>query len=309
MVSEEFGDVFSRMFGNLYSNLPSLDKTTHIAGVYGRYEGVSFRRMRYGGNFTLALPHFADEITFVIPLAGRIIFNQGSGIAGGLQVGIAVDKVDLNSVSFIDDHEQYGFSIRHDLFAARLSILLGKPIMSRVKFAPQVDLNNAALKSISALLGFFTGAESDQLINSSALMPARLQEMLVDAVLESWPHNYTQALQHRTPLIAPRHVKLAIDYIQAHPDILVSGAELAQLTNVSLRALQEGFRRFVGSSIVTYQRQVRLEWARNALRQDPSYSISEVALRLGFTNVGRFSHYFKSAFGVSPLEVKKGSRR
>lgn len=139
-------------------------------------------------------------------------------------------------------------------------------------------------------------------------MPARLQEMLVDAVLEVWPHNYTEALQRPGPLIAPRHVKLAVDYIREHPDALVSGAELAALTNVSLRALQEGFRRFVGSSTVSYQRQVRLERAYEALLHNGSQSVSEVSLALGFSNVGRFCQYFQDAYGVSPADVRKGLR-
>jgi AraC-like DNA-binding protein len=33
-----------------------------------------------------------------------------------------------------------------------------------------------------------------------------------------------------------------------------------------------------------------------------------VALRLGFSNVGRFSQYFQNAYGVSPAEVRKGLR-
>lgn len=135
-------------------------------------------------------------------------------------------------------------------------------------------------------------------------MPSRLREMLVDAVLEAWPHNFTEALRRPAPLIAPRHVKLAVEYIQQHPDNLVSGADLARLSNVSQRALQEGFRRFVGTSIVAYQRQVRLERAYAALSQPGTQSVTEVALRFGFSNVGRFSRYFQSAYGVSPANLR-----
>jgi len=130
----------------------------------------------------------------------------------------------------------------------------------------------------------------------------------VDAVLEAWPHNFSQVLRRPEALIAPRHVRQAIDYIQAHPEIQVSGTDLARLANVSLRALQEGFRRFAGTSIVGYQRQVRLERAYETLRQGTPASVTEVALRLGFSNVGRFSQYFLSAYGVSPADVRKGLR-
>ncbi|MFI8483333.1 hypothetical protein ACIGCM_22475 [Pseudomonas sp. NPDC078700] len=39
----------AKMVGNVYANLPRLDKRINIAGVYGRYEGGSFRHMIYRG--------------------------------------------------------------------------------------------------------------------------------------------------------------------------------------------------------------------------------------------------------------------
>ncbi|WP_089361250.1 AraC family transcriptional regulator [Pseudomonas segetis] len=309
MKADDFMHLTSIMVGAVYANLPRLDPHINIAGVYGRYEGVSFRHMLYSGDFTIELPPISDEITFVLPVAGKIMFNQASDLVGVPSVGLAMDKADLRSTRFIDSHEQYGFSIRRGLFAERLSTLLGKPIVNSVRFQPMVDLGQPAFAGLRSLLEFATGAEADVLINSSALMPMRIQEMLVDAVLESWPHNYTDALQHKGPLIAPRHVKLAVEFIQEHPDASINSAQLAELCNVSLRALQDGFRRFMGTSIAAYQRQVRLERAHGAIVQDPSRSIAEIALGLGFTNMGRFSQYFQNAFGQSPLDVKNAIRR
>ena len=100
-------------------------------------------------------------------------------------------------------------------------------------------------------------------------------------------------------------MKLAMAYLHEHPARLVSGTELAGLANVSLRALQDGFRRFAGTSIVGYQRQVRLESARQVLARGEGGSVAEVALRHGFSNAGRFAQYFQRAFGVSPAEVRR----
>lgn len=304
--ADEFGALFTRMFGNLYAHLPRLDRKVVIAGVYGRYEGVSFRRMSYLGDFTTQLPDMDDEITFVFPTAGRIVFALGDDQVGTPRYGLAVEKAEVRSVSFVDGHQQYGISVRRELFARRLATLLGRPVMNRIRFQPVVDLNAERFQGIRAIIAMATGSEFDGLINSSALMPVRLQEMLVDSVLEAWPHTYSEALLAPTPAIAPRHVRLAMDYIRAHPEALVSGSELAQLSHVSLRALQEGFRRFAGCSIVAYQRQVRLEQAREALRQDPAQSITDLSLRLGFSNVGRFCQYFQNAYGVSPAALRTG---
>ncbi|WP_311881117.1 MULTISPECIES: AraC family transcriptional regulator [unclassified Pseudomonas] len=302
--SDDFGALFSRLFGNRYADNPPLPSNIIIGGVYGRHDGVSFRRMHYHGDFTVAFPDPQDEITFVIPTAGKIVFNHAAESIGVSHVGLAIDKADIRSMHFLDDHAHHGMSINRLQLTERLSALLDKPILQKIVFQPSVDLNSAAFQGIKALIDLATGTEFDLLINSGTLMPSRLREMLVDAVLEAWPHNFSEALQRPAPMVAPRHVKLAVEFIQAHPEQLVSGVDLARLSHVSQRALQEGFRRFVGMSIVAYQRQVRLERAYEVLKQRGSGSVTEVALRFGFSNVGRFCRYFQGAYGVGPAEFR-----
>lgn len=303
---DDFGALFSKMFGNRYADSPPPPDNIIIGGVYGRHEGVSFRRMHYRGDFTVVFPAPHDEITFVIPTAGKIIFKHVTESVGYAHIGLAIDKADIRSMQFVDNHAQHGISINRALLTERLSTLLGKPILQKVHFEPAVDLNAAAFQGIRALVELATGAEFDVLMHTGSLMPSRLREMLVDAVLEAWPHNFTEALRRPAPNIAPRHVKLAIEYIQDHPENSVSSTDLAELSNVSLRALQDGFRRFVGTSIIGYQRQVRLQRAYKALTDSVPLSVTEVALQHGFSNVGRFCRYFQSAYGVSPAHVRKG---
>ena len=56
MSCDDFGALFSRMFGNRYGDTPPPPKDIIIGGVYGRHDGVSFRRMHYRGDFTVAFP-------------------------------------------------------------------------------------------------------------------------------------------------------------------------------------------------------------------------------------------------------------
>lgn len=43
---------------------------------------------------------------------------------------------------------------------------------------------------------------------------------------------------------------------------------------------------------------------------DTAASVEDIALRWGFTNAGRFSRYFKAAYGALPTEiVRRKSRR
>lgn len=305
MRSEDFGQLFMQMFGNHYPDASPLPEHIVIGGVYGRHEGVSFRRMQYQGDFSVMFPGLQDEITFVIPTAGKIVFNHASESVGLSHLGLAIDKADIRSMHFLDNHAQHGMSIDRASLTARLSVLLERPVLKKLCFEPVVDLTVPAFQGIRALIDLATGSEFDLLLDTGSLRPSRLKEMLIDAVLDVWPHNFTETLRRPAPAIAPRHVRLAVEYIQAHPEVLVSGTELAQLAHVSLRALQEGFRRFMGMSIVEYQRQVRLECAFKRLERGGMESVTDVAARYGFSNVGRFCQYFKNAYGVSPAQVRR----
>lgn len=72
MRSDDFAALFTQLHGNLYADMPRLAEGIVIGGVYGRFEGMSVRRMRYQGDFTLVLLTPQDEITFVLPAADKL---------------------------------------------------------------------------------------------------------------------------------------------------------------------------------------------------------------------------------------------
>ena len=68
-------------------------------------------------------------------------------------------------------------------------------------------------------------------------------------------------------------------------------ASIAARSHVSVRSLQQGFRRHMGTSPIAYLREVRLRQAHQSLLEsDPSTtSVASVAYHWGFTNLGRFA--------------------
>lgn len=79
----------------------------------------------------------------------------------------------------------------------------------------------------------------------------------------------------------------------------VRRADLARLSNVSLRQLERLFRLFLHSSIGDYYLRLRLERARDLLRQT-SMSVLETALACGFSSASHFSRAYRSRFGHPP---------
>ena len=70
---------------------------------------------------------------------------------------------------------------------------------------------------------------------------------------------------------------------------------------MSVRSLQEGFRQWRNTTPNEFLRQTRLRLVREELlRADESMDVTSVALRHGFTHLGRFSGYYRQAYGELP---------
>jgi len=103
----------------------------------------------------------------------------------------------------------------------------------------------------------------------------------------------------------PAHLRRAEEFLTAHVTAPVSLAEVGRAAGVSPRTLSRAFRRRHGVGVMGFLKQRRLEAARGALQvaEPESTSVTEVALRYGFGNPGRFAAEYRKAFGEYPSET------
>jgi transcriptional regulator GlxA family with amidase domain len=96
-----------------------------------------------------------------------------------------------------------------------------------------------------------------------------------------------------------------VQAIHGAPESPYTVGRLAELAGVSTRSLQEGFRRYKGTSPMAYLREVRLARAHEDLRRmdHPATSVSDVAHRWGFLHLGRFAADYRAKYGVSPSQT------
>ncbi|MFC7655264.1 helix-turn-helix transcriptional regulator [Pseudonocardia benzenivorans] len=87
-------------------------------------------------------------------------------------------------------------------------------------------------------------------------------------------------------------------------------SDLARQVGISVRALQEGFKEYVGVPPMTYLREVRLTRAHDELRdaEPGAVAVAEVASRWGFTHLGRFGVAYRRKFGVAPSRTMRDGR-
>ncbi len=79
---------------------------------------------------------------------------------------------------------------------------------------------------------------------------------------------------------------------------------LARMVCLSEYKLQAGFKKLLGMTVYAYVIDRRLEKARLLLEQG-NVKVSDVALHVGYNELGRFAEKFRKKFGVNPSEYLK----
>jgi len=189
---------------------------------------------------------------------------------------------------------------------AELAALLGRPFDGPLDLPTEVALGAGPVRSWSEIVRMLHGeiARPGSLIQQP-LIADHLRRSIVSGLLLSVPHRYTAELTAPAPAGPPRAIRRTIDAIHDEPERPFTVGDLARIAGVSVRSLQEGFRRHVGCAPMTYLQHTRLTRAHEALRQeDPARTtVAAVAHRWGFAHLGRFASAYRSRFGVSPSDT------
>jgi AraC family ethanolamine operon transcriptional activator len=106
-------------------------------------------------------------------------------------------------------------------------------------------------------------------------------------------------------------VRRVEEFLDVHEHELPSLAELCAIAGVGERALEYAFREQLGLPPSRYVRLRRLNRARRELSgSDPETTrVTDVAMRWGFWQLGRFATEYRRLFGEHPSETLAGSVR
>jgi AraC family ethanolamine operon transcriptional activator len=105
-------------------------------------------------------------------------------------------------------------------------------------------------------------------------------------------------------------VRRVEEYLDAHRGEAPSIPALCSIAGVSERTLEYAFRELVGVTPVRYLKLRRLNQVRRALRapEAGARSVTEIALRAGFYDLGRFAGEYRALFGELPSQTLAAGR-
>lgn len=102
-----------------------------------------------------------------------------------------------------------------------------------------------------------------------------------------------------------RAVHRVLEFMEAHPQRTVTVRQLCEISNVSERTLEYGFRERFGLSPKQYEKIRRINGVRKELRNtDPDhFRVSDIAARWGFHHSGQFAADYRRLFRELPLQT------
>ncbi|MGC3940492.1 GlxA family transcriptional regulator [Roseobacter sp. EG26] len=111
-------------------------------------------------------------------------------------------------------------------------------------------------------------------------------------------HAQRMALQPRARV---RNAKLAMamQIMDNNIEDPLSPDEISQIVGVSTRQLERLFAKYAGTSPKRHYLRLRLEKARDLLRQT-DFSVTDVCVACGFKSLSHFSKSYRAAYGISP---------
>ncbi|WAC54817.1 AraC family transcriptional regulator [Gordonia sp. SL306] len=166
----------------------------------------------------------------------------------------------------------------------------------------QLDLRSPAGASWFRLVRSIAAQPADDPLLANPLVSEHLAASLTDAfLLAALPDDPADHLAPR-----PRIVTRVLDALRADPARPWTASDMAQAAGVSVRRLQEGFREYVGKTPRECLTEIRLAAVHDELTRDRAISVTDSAMKWGFTHTGRFAAAFRQRYGVSPSQVVRG---
>ncbi len=137
-----------------------------------------------------------------------------------------------------------------------------------------------------------------------------LEEMLTITLLDTQPHNYSDALRMSRGAVAPKQLRRAVEFMEARLGHALTLAEIADAADCSIRSLSRAFSEFRQTTPMRHLNHLRLEKVRTELLSgdDAATTISTIALRYGFDHLGAFNQQYRRRYGETPSQTRKRVR-
>ncbi len=271
------------------------------------FDGVALYSLGYGTEVLITPQPLDEHLLVEIPLVGAAEVCHGrERIVSTPEFASVLSLTRPVSMRWASGHAQLVARFDRATIEAHLGKLMGRTPRRPLTFSLGMDLTRPPARSWLSVVDLLRReAETGGAMLEQPVAVRQLEGLLMTQLLLAQPSNYSEALTEGQSRVAPTAVRRAVDLIEAHAAEPLTVEEIAEAVGVGARALQEGFRRHLETTPMSYLREVRLErvHAELTVRDPGTTMVTDVAYRWGFAHLGRFALAYRRRFGESPSET------
>lgn len=273
---------------------------------------VTAARLAYGRPVRLRTAD-AENFHVNLPLHGRATSSSGSGelVSTSPGEGLVFSPGAPAEIAWSRGCEQLCLMISRARLEGEFEKMLGRSLSDRLVFDFNATQHNGVAQRLRTVLSLVVGElERPTDVSRNPLVARHVEGLVVDGLLLCHPHNHSHAAHRTGPTGSRSAVRRAVELMEEGPSEPWTTVRLAVEVHLSPRALQEGFRRDLGTTPMTYLRGVRLRRAREVLSaaDRETTTVSAVARSLGVFHQSRFAAVYRQTFGEMPSETLNRSQ-
>jgi len=217
----------------------------------------------FGTDVSVTAPPTSTYV-ICVPTSGHVLVGSAQeSVEASAEKGVVISP---DSPVYFDswsaDCQAVTARLSKDALETLLASILDEPLHGSIRFDLALDLSNPSIQSLLRTLVLLRGELSQQGdVPRNRLIAQEATRLVMTGLLLGQPHNYSELLRKPARLPAPSHIRKVIGYIEANPAAVSGVTDLARVATLSVRALEDGFRRHVGIAPMAYVRTVRGRWA------------------------------------------------
>lgn len=276
-----------------------------------RLPRMSIHILSYGAEAVIDAGDFKDFFMVEAPLNGGVEIQYGDEtLRTDRQRGAVLAPGRHVRSRWSADCRQVMLRIDRAAFEEQLCRELGRGMRGPLLFKPSLDLDSSVGRSLARIVTtLYEGLAEPDGPTQQPPVVSQMENLILTTLLYGQPHSYSGQLHGQPSPVLPRHVRRALNEIQANPAIPFNAESLADRVGVSRRTLYAGFREFLGTSPKAYHLAYRLDRVReDLLALDVHRRVGDVAANWGFQHLGRFAEQYRLRFGELPSDTVRGLR-
>lgn len=288
--------------------LTTTNKDEKLNTVHNRVTlgDVTLNYLDYGAEVHITPGELNSFYLIQMPLAGSAEITCGKEkVHSDVNMASIPNPLEKLDMIWHEGNPQLLVYINRSTLEERLEDLIGRELHLPVRFDLGMDLTTPEARSWRTLVDTLVADVDRGGLTMHSGVRNQFQDLIISGLLLSQRHNYSESIGTSVEPAAPRSVRLAIQACEASPEEPLTVTDMARIAGVSIRSLQDGFKKYVGMSPTDYLRNVRLTRVREELISNRSLnsSISDIAFSWGFTHMGRFAKMYHERFGELPSET------